>query len=92
MRYVFILLVLLAAPARAQTSLAPLASQNFDGIRRGVEALAVSGDSRAATVLGALQSGTLVVAPDGTLFIKENSGALTHAASGEPALSGVEGP
>jgi urea transport system permease protein len=87
MRYVFILLILLAAPARAQTNLAPLASQNFDEIRRGVEVLAVSGDSRAATVLGALQTGKLVVAPDGTLFIKESSGAVTNAATGEPAFA-----
>ncbi len=84
MRYLLILLLLLSAPARAQTS-AAFASSNFDEIRRGVEELAVSGSPRAAAVLGALQAGRLFVAGGGSLFIKDASGALTDAETGAPA-------
>ncbi|MBC7802196.1 MAG: urea ABC transporter permease subunit UrtB, partial [Gemmatimonadaceae bacterium] len=62
MRLIALLLILLAAaPALAQPNLAPLAGPSFDDIRRGVEELAVSGDPRAAPVLGALQAGRLLV-------------------------------
>ena len=85
MRLLLICLLLFAAPAWAQSDLAPLASSNFDDIRRGVEALAVSGDPRASAVLEALQSGRLVVGMNSALFIKDDAGALTSAQSGEPA-------
>ena len=85
MRYLLLILLLLGAPARAETTFAPLASQSFDDIRRGVDALAVSDDPRAATILGALQNGRLVVGPGGTLFIKDADGGLTKAETGEAA-------
>ena len=84
-RLLLLCLLLFASPAWAQSDLAPLASSSFDDIRRGVDALAVSGDPRAASVLEALQSGRLVVGPDTTLFIKDASGALTSAQTGQPA-------
>ncbi len=78
-------LLLCSGTARAQSDLSPLASSSFDDIRRGVDALAVSGDPRAAAVLEALQSGRLVAGANGALFIKDASGALTSAATGEDA-------
>jgi len=85
-----VLALLLGNPALAQPSpqpalLTPLGSQSFDEIRRGVEALAVSGDPRAAPVLDALQAGRLLVQPGGTLFIREPGGALVSAGTGAPA-------
>ncbi|MBV9783422.1 MAG: urea ABC transporter permease subunit UrtB [Acidisphaera sp.] len=61
--------------SRAQTDpLSSLASTNYDEIRRGVEALAVSGDPRSASIIAALQDGRLFVRPDKALFIKGDSG------------------
>ena len=85
MRLIAAFLLLLCGPALAQPALAPLASSSFDDIRRGVEALAVSGDPRAAPVLDALQSGRLLVQPGGALFIRTPDGAIEDAATGAPA-------
>ena len=85
-------LLLLAFPAWAQTDLAPLASGSFDEIRRSVDALATSGDPRAAPVLEALQAGRLVLGPDNALYIRDASGALTSARTGEPAQPGTTKP
>ncbi len=84
MRYV-LLFLLFAMPAFAQSPYAPLASQNFDEIRRGVETLATSGEPRAIDVLAALQAGQLVVGPGGEVYIKDASGGLTDAATGAAA-------
>jgi urea transport system permease protein len=85
MRLIAALLFFLCSPALAQPSLAPLAGQSFDDIRRGVEALATSGDLRAAPVLDALQSGRLLVQPGGALFIRTPDGSMEDAATGAPA-------
>ena len=85
-----VLFLLFAVPAYAQSPFAPLASTNFEDIRRGVETLATSGEPRAVDVLSALQNGQLVVGPDGTLYIRDADGGLTDAATGakaEPAGS-----
>ena len=84
-RLLFLVLLLGAGAAYAQPNLAPMASSSFDDIRRGVEALAVSGDPRAAPVLDALQAGRLLVQPGGLLFIKQPTGAVVDAATGAPA-------
>ena len=81
----FLLLLIYAAPAWAQSPMAPLASNAFDDIRRGVESLATSGDPRAAPVLDALQAGRLFVGPGAALFIKDPAGAVTDAQTGAPA-------
>ena len=86
-RHLLLILLLIAAPARAENALAPFASRGFDDIRRGVDALAVSADPRAAVILGALQTGRLMVVPGGALFIKGDSGALIKAETGEPATA-----
>lgn len=88
MRFLLLLLCL-AAPARAQPVLAPFAAQSFDEVRRGVEALAVSGDPRAADVLGALQAGRLLAGPGG-VFIRGAAGAVVNAETGEPAPDAAE--
>ncbi len=80
-----LLALLLCAPAWAQTSLAPLASTSFDDIRRGVEALATSGDPRAAPVLDALQAGRLLLQPGGGLFIRNPDDSVVDAQTGAPA-------
>ena len=87
MRTILLILALLfSTPVLAQPSLlTPLGSQSFDEIRRGVEALAVSGDPRAGPVLDALQAGRLLVQPGGALFIREPGGALVAAETGAPA-------
>ena len=82
--------LLLAVPAWCQPALlapllAPLAAQSYDDVRRGVEALAVSGSPRAAPVLDALQAGRLLVQPGGALFIRQPSGAVLDAETGAPA-------
>ncbi|MDT7953220.1 MAG: urea ABC transporter permease subunit UrtB [Acetobacteraceae bacterium] len=89
MRQILLLLfaLLAAIPAWAQSDLAPLASSSFDDIRRGVDALALSGDPRAAVVLEALQAGRLVVGPDKAFYIKDPSGTLVAAGTGEPATA-----
>ncbi len=76
------LLILLLQPARAQPTL--LAGSSFDDVRRGVEALAVSGDPRAAPILDALQGGRLLVS-NGALFIRDPGGAIVDAQTGQPA-------
>ena len=85
MRLIAALLLLLCGPAMAQPDLAPLAAQSFNDVRRGVEALATSGDPRAAPVLEALQSQRLLVQPGGALFIRSPAGTLEDAATGAPA-------
>jgi len=84
--FLLVLALLFSAPALAQPSpLALLGSQSFDDIRRGVEALAVSGDPRAGPVLDALQGGSLLLQPGGALFIREPGGAVVSAETGTPA-------
>jgi hypothetical protein len=64
---------LLATAARAQPAdeaLAAIGSGSFDATRRGVEQLALSGNPRAAAIIGALQDGTLLVRADHALFIR----------------------
>lgn len=83
--------LLLAGPAPAQPAgpLAPLAATSFDEVRRGVEALAASGEPRAAPVLDALQAGRLLVQPGGAqgggLFVRAPDGSVSDALTGAPA-------
>jgi urea transport system permease protein len=82
------LLSLTPVPGRAQPAdeaLAALASTNFDSVRRGVEALSVSGEKRAATVIAALQAGRLYMRTDKALFIRQDNGSFADAATGVAA-------
>ena len=87
-----VVVILMAAPAWAQSDLAPLASSNYDEIKRGVDALAVSGNPRAPAVLEALQSNRLLIGGDNALYIKNASGSIVAAATGEPAQPGATRP
>ncbi len=82
MTRLFALFLLMAVPAFAQN--ASLAGPSFDDIRKGVEALAVSGSPRAVVLLEALQGGRLLAA-DGKLFIRDQAGVVTDAETGTPA-------
>ncbi len=83
------LLALAAAlPARADTDpFAEIAATNFDVIAQGVQALATSGNPRAAAVIGALRDGKLFAwkwpNPDAPLFIRTDSG-FVDARTGAP--------
>jgi len=91
MRFVRLLLtalLLLPSLARAEPAdeaLAAIGSSNFDETRRGVEQLAVSGNPRAADIIGALQASALFVRGDHRLFIKGADGAMREAETGKPA-------
>ena len=76
------LLLLVPGSSRGQEAdrYAPLAG-SFDQVRRGIEALAVSGDPRAAAVIGALAHGDLLRAADGTLYVRAGD-AVTDARTG----------
>jgi urea transport system permease protein len=83
-----LLLALAPLPGRAQSAdeaLALLGSGNFDKVRQGVQELADSGQPRAATIIAALQSGTLYYAPDQSLYIKQADGSFVAAGTGAPA-------
>jgi len=97
-RLAFVLLVFLLAlgpPARAQSAeeaLAQLATTNFNSLRQGVDALALSGHPRALTIITALQGGTLHFTPDKTLLIKTGDvweNAATGAAMGADTPPGA---
>ena len=87
MRVMLLLMALLAVvPAQAQPSLlAPLGAQSYDDVRRGVEALAVSGDPRAGPVLEALQAGRLLVQPGGRIFLRDSAGVIVDGETGAAA-------
>ena len=81
--------LVVVTPVRVQAQsgnpLALLASPSFDQIRHGVEQLASSGNARAATIIAALQAGTLYARADHALFIRSGDGTFTDAATGDPA-------
>ena len=87
MRRFLLLCLLVLAPMAAQADEATdaIAGANFDDIRRGVEALGVSGNPKASAILGAMQDGKLFVRADKTLFIKTDDGGYLDAQTGKPA-------
>ncbi len=64
-------------------AVALLASEDFDDIRKGVDALATSGHPRATILLGALQDGRLYVSEDRKLFLKNADDTYADALTGE---------
>ena len=62
-----------------------ISAANFDSVRRGIEELAVSGDPRAAIVIGALNNSLLFANEDHTLFIQQPDGTYADARTGSPA-------
>jgi urea transport system permease protein len=88
LRRLMVALAILLAPfaARAQDPYAGLAGSGFDDIRRGIEAVAVSGHPQAAAVIAALQAGNLLAGPGGVLVIKAGD-SLVDARTGAPAAN-----
>ena len=61
------------------------AADSFNETLEGIDEVAASGHSRAATVIGALQEGRLFFSAESKqVFVKETSGRLTDAATGRP--------
>lgn len=75
--------------ARAD-AFAGLASGQFDTVAQAVTDLAVSGSAQADTVLRALEHRQLFFAPDGGLFMRENT-AYVDARTGQPVAAPPEG-
>jgi urea transport system permease protein len=90
-----IVLALVASPAGARSgdnaynelaaSALAISPASFESVRQGVEQLAVSGDPRAAVVIGALHDGLLYARIDRALFIQQPDGSYVDAPSGVPA-------
>jgi urea transport system permease protein len=62
-----------------------ISPEAFDSVRQGIEQLAVSGDPRAAAVIGALHDGNLYANDDRALFIQQPDGKYVDARTGAPA-------
>jgi urea transport system permease protein len=79
-------LILLAPPlARADAlddALAGFAGK-YDDIEKSVEALVATGDAAAPRILEALSDGRLLIAADKSLYVKDTSGDLLAARSGD---------
>jgi len=80
LRCLLVALAMLLAPATTRAQLpdpfAGLTGSGFDDIRRGIEALAISGHPQAAATIAALQAGTLLAGSNpsggvGTLVVKQ---------------------
>ncbi len=83
-----LLAVATVLPARADTDpFAQIAATNFDVVAQGVQALATSGNPRAAAVIGALRDGKLFAwkwpNPDAPLYIRTETG-FVDARTGAP--------
>jgi urea transport system permease protein len=78
------LLLLLGGVAHAEPDLAAFASQDFDDVRGGVQALATSGDPRAASILSAMQNDQLYVGPDEQTIYIHTDTTTVNAATGAP--------
>src|SRR3984885_11883303 len=86
------ILLLPASQARAEDAYEELSASalaispaSFDSVRQGIEQLAVSGDPRAAVVIGALHDGTLYANDEHVLFIQQPDGKYVDAKTGAPA-------
>src|SRR6516162_1432923 len=74
-----------AHAAGLDEALAHFTADDFSETSAGISAIAASGDPRAETIIRALQDGRLLYSAEGkAVYIKDESGKLTNAASGEP--------
>ena len=80
-----LLLLIAICPLAARADDDPFAglAGGYEDIRRAVDALALSGNPHAEPAVAALQAGTLFVAPDRSLWIRQD-GTLTNARTGDP--------
>jgi urea transport system permease protein len=83
-------LVLLPLPSRAQTyeqALEKFAADSFNETDAAISAVAGTGHRLAAKVIGALQDGRLLFSSDDKkIYVREPSGGLLGAATGEPVV------
>src|SRR3954471_8822922 len=68
-------------------ALAGFTKDSFNDTDSAISAVAASGSPLALTVIEALQDGRLLYGADGKVFIKEKSGTVLDAATGQPAAS-----
>jgi len=74
-----------AHAASLDEALAHFTTDDFSETSAGIGAVALSGDPRAETIIRALQDGRLMYSAESkAVYIKDESGKLTNAASGEP--------
>ncbi|MDE2375140.1 MAG: urea ABC transporter permease subunit UrtB [Hyphomicrobiales bacterium] len=74
-----------ARAASVADAIAHFTADDFSETLTGIKAIASSGDPRAETILRALQDGQLQYsAQHKAVYIKDNSGKLTDAATGQP--------
>jgi urea transport system permease protein len=82
LRVLLLLLALVPIAARAEDDPFAGFAGNYEEIAHAVDTLATSGSARAQPVITALKDGKLAVAPDKTLWIKTDGGAV-DARTGE---------
>ncbi len=81
----FVLGCAAAYAAGLDEALAHFTADDFSETSAGISAVAASGDPRAETIIRALQDGRLMYSAESkAVYIKDESGKLTNAASGEP--------
>jgi urea transport system permease protein len=74
-----------AYAAGLDEALAHFTADDFSETSDGISAVAASGDPRAETIIRALQEGRLLYSAESkAVYVKDESGKLTNAASGEP--------
>jgi urea transport system permease protein len=74
-----------AHAAGLDEALAHFTADDFSETSAGIGAVAASGDPRAETIIRALQDGRLMFSAESkSVYIKDESGKLVNAASGEP--------
>jgi urea transport system permease protein len=74
-----------AHAASLDEALAHFTADDFSETSTGINDVAASGDPRAETIIRALQDGTLVFSAERkAVYVKDNSGKLIDAATGQP--------
>ncbi len=85
-RMIFFILLLLSSLAHAQDDPFAGFTGGFDDIRKGIEALAISGHPQAAAAITALQAGTLLAGAGGVLVIKDGDKTI-DVHTGQPIVA-----
>jgi urea transport system permease protein len=74
-----------AHAASLDEALAHFTADDFSETSEGISAIAASGSPRAETIIRALQDGRLLYSAESkAVYVKDESGKLTNAATGEP--------
>ncbi len=84
MRLILLFLLLFTTAARADVPGLAQLSGGFDDVRRGIEAMATSGNPRAAPILDALQAGRLFTRAGGGPVLRTADNQVLDAETGAP--------